>query len=239
VIGLGIATLTALGVTAAGYQTMAPTGQWFGRAFCRARRSSKEIALTFDDGPNDPHTLALLDVLAKHNVHATFFVIGKYVRQRPDIVREIVARGHIVGNHTFTHPLLTLEPARRIRDEIKNCRTAIEDAIGQHSNLFRPPWGGRRPGIFRIVRELGLEPVMWNITGYDWNPTSAEFIQRKVFPNIRGGDVVLLHDGGHKAFGTDRSKTVEVVDALLTRYKGLYEFTTIPEMMKIPARTTV
>jgi peptidoglycan/xylan/chitin deacetylase (PgdA/CDA1 family) len=181
----------------------------------------------------------LLDVLAKHNVHATFFVVGKYVRQRPDIVREIVARGHIVGNHTFTHPLLTLEPAMRIRDEITQCRAAIEDAIGQHSNLFRPPWGGRRPGIFRIVRELGLEPVMWNITGYDWNATSAGFIQGKVFPKIRGGDVVLLHDGGHKAFGTDRSKTVEVVDVLLTRYKSFYEFTTIPEMMKIPMRTTV
>lgn len=237
-LGLSIAALTAFGVTTAGYQTMAPTGQWYGRAFCRAPRGSKQIALTFDDGPNDPHTFKLLDVLDGHNVYATFFLIGKYVRLRPDIVREIVGRGHTVGNHTLTHPLLTLESPSRIRDEITQCRTAIEDAIGRHSNLFRPPWGGRRPATFRIARELGHEPVMWNITGYDWNAPSVEFIQRKVFPKIRGGDVILLHDGGHKAFGTDRSKTVEVVDTLLTRYKGLYEFATIPEMMKIPERTT-
>jgi peptidoglycan-N-acetylglucosamine deacetylase len=226
-----LAAAATVALVSAGYQTMAPTGQWFGRAFCRVGRGSKQIALTFDDGPNDPHTLKLLDVLAKHTVHATFFLIGKYVQQRPDIVREIAARGHVIGNHTFTHPLLTLETAARIRSELMQCHAAINDAIGEHSNLFRPPWGGRRPGTFRIVRELGFEPVMWNITGYDWNAPSVEFLEQKVFSKLRGGDVILLHDGRHKAFGADRSKTVELVDRLLTRYKDQYEFTTIPQMM--------
>lgn len=230
--GLAIAGATMVGATAVGYQSLAPTGQWFGRAFCRGRRGSKEIALTFDDGPNDPHTFHLLDVLAQHNAHATFFLIGRYVRQRPDIVAEIAKRGHVIGNHTFTHPLLTFQTASRIRNEITQCREAMHDVVGEHSNLFRPPWGARRPAVFRVVRELGLEPVMWNITGYDWKAPSPEYIEAKISPKIRGGDVILLHDGGHAAFGTDRSATVAAVDRLLTRYTAEgYQFVSIPKVM--------
>jgi peptidoglycan-N-acetylglucosamine deacetylase len=233
VLGLVSAGVAVAG--ALGYQSMAPTGQWFGRAFHGQPRGSKQIALTFDDGPNDPHTLKLLDVLAKHNARATFFLIGRYVHQRPDIVREIAQQGHVIGNHTFTHPLLIFQHGAGIRKEIQQCRDAITDAVGEHSNLFRPPWGGRRPAVFRVVRQLGLEPIMWNVTGYDWNPPSAEYIEKKVASRIRGGDVVLLHDGGHKAFGADRSKTVEVVDRLIARYKAkVHRFVTIPEMMRQP-----
>jgi peptidoglycan/xylan/chitin deacetylase (PgdA/CDA1 family) len=229
---LVLATTATAALLSAGYQSISPTGQWFGRAFCRARRGSKQIALTFDDGPNDPYTLKLLDVLSHHRVRATFFLIGRYVRERPDIVREVVERGHAIGNHTFSHPLLILESRKGIRDEIAQCRAAISDVVGEHSNLFRPPWGGRRPGTFRMVRELGLEPVMWNITGYDWNAPSAEFIEHGVGSKIRGGDVILLHDGGHAQFGSDRSRTVQAVDRLLTPYKDQYEFVTIPQMMR-------
>lgn len=221
-----------VGATAVGYQSLAPTGQWFGRAFCHGCRSSKQIALTFDDGPNDPHTLHLLDVLSRHDVHATFFLIGQYVRQRLDIAAEIARRGHAIGNHTFTHPLLMLQSRAGIRSEITRCREAIHDAVGEHSNLFRPPWGARRPAVFRVVRELGLEPVMWNITGYDWKAPSPEYIEAKISPKIRGGDVILLHDGGHAAFGTDRSATVAAVDRLLTRYTAEgHQFVSIPKMM--------
>src|SRR5438046_6120414 len=159
---LGLAIATGAAIVSAGYQSMAPTGQWFGKAFHGLPRGSKQIALTFDDGPNDPHTLSLLEILAKHNVRAMFFLIGRYVQQRPDIVREIAKQGHVIGNHTFTHPLLTLQSAARIREEIRDCGQAITDAVGEHSNLFRPPWGGRRPGVFNLVRALGLEPIMWN-----------------------------------------------------------------------------
>jgi peptidoglycan-N-acetylglucosamine deacetylase len=232
VLGLAIAAGTVVGATAAGYQSLAPTGQWFGRAFCKGRRGSKQIALTFDDGPNDPHTVHLLEVLSKHNVHATFFLIGRYVRQRPDLAREIGKRGHIIGNHTFSHPLLTFQSPESIRREITQCRDAIQDAVSEHSNLFRPPWGGRRPAVFRMARQLGLEPVMWNITGYDWKATSPEVIEQKVGPKIRGGDVILLHDGGHASFGTDRSATITATDRLITRFLAEgYEFVSIPKMM--------
>ena len=217
---------------AAGYHSMAPRSQWFGRAFCRLPRGTKQIALTFDDGPNDPHTSNLLDVLAKHNVPATFFMIGRYVRQRPDIALQVKDRGHVVANHTFTHPFLTLEPLAKITEELEQCRDALTGAVGEHSNLFRPPWGARRPAVLRRARQLGLEPVMWSVTGFDWDAPSAEYIEKKVTRQVCGGDVILLHDGGHKAFGTDRSYTVKAIESLLALYKAEgYEFVTIPSMM--------
>jgi len=229
---LVLAAAAGAALVSAGYQFMSPTGQWFGRAFSGARHGQKKIALTFDDGPNDPHTLNLLDVLARENVRATFFLIGRYVRQRPDIAAAIAKAGHEIGNHTFTHPLLIFEPSSHIRSEIMQCRDAIHEAVGEHSHLFRPPFGGRRPGVFSLVRSLGLEPIMWNVTGYDWNAPSADYIDQKVTRKVRGGDVVLLHDGWHSAFGADRAKTVTAVERLIVRYKTEgYEFVTIPDML--------
>ena len=226
------AVASAAAVTA-GYQSMAPTGQWYGRTFVGLARGTKQLALTYDDGPNDPHTLRLLDVLARHDVQATFFLIGRYVQQRPDIVRAIVNSGHIVGNHTFTHPLLTLKSAAEVHKELTDCRAAIQDAIGSHSNLFRPPFGGRRPAVLRIARHLGLEPIMWNVTGYDWNAPPSSVIERKVAKQMRGGDVILLHDGGHKQMGADRSQTVVATEHLISRYKSEgYEFVTIQHMLE-------
>ncbi len=228
-----VLSATAAAATAAGYQSMAPTGQWFGRTFTGLSRPSKQLALTYDDGPNDPHTLRLLEVLGRHNVHATFFLIGRFVRQRPDIVRELAKAGHVIGNHTFTHPLLIFKSSGQVRTQLKDCDSALTDAVGEHSNLFRPPFGGRRPAVLRIARQLGLEPIMWNVTGYDWNAPSVEHIERKVTGRVRGGDVILLHDGGHRAFGVDRSYTVEATDRLISRCKEQgYEFVTIADMRK-------
>src|ERR1700747_3279372 len=126
-VGVGGAALLG----AAGYQSMAPTAQWYGRTFIGGARGSKQIALTYDDGPNDPHTLRLLEVLAKHGAHATFFLIGRYVPQRPDIAREVAKAGHIIGTHTFTHPLLIFRSEAEIRRQISACRAALEDAIGE------------------------------------------------------------------------------------------------------------
>jgi peptidoglycan/xylan/chitin deacetylase (PgdA/CDA1 family) len=173
-----------------------------------------------------------LEVLAKHEVRATFFMVGGYVKERSDIVRAVARAGHVIGNHTFTHPLMIFKSSNEIRREVSDCRSALQDAIGEHSNLFRPPFGGRRPAVLRIARELGLEPVMWNVTGYDWNAPPAEVIERKVSSQIRGGNVILLHDGGHKQMGADRSQTVSATDHLITRYKNEgYEFVTIPNMI--------
>jgi peptidoglycan-N-acetylglucosamine deacetylase len=237
-LGAALAGGSVVAAVTAGYQSMAPTGQWYGRTFAglrdmRSPDARRLIAVTYDDGPNDPHTLRLLEVLARHEVKATFFLIGRYARQRPDLVREVVRAGHIVGNHTLTHPLLIFKSAAEVRQQLLDCRAAIEDVVGEHSNLFRPPFGGRRPAVLRIARELGLEPVMWNVTGYDWNAPPAEEIEKKVAKQMRGGDVILLHDGGHKEMGADRSQTVIATDHLIARYKSEgREFVTIPAMME-------
>ena len=226
--------------TAAGYQSMAPTGQWYGRTLVSGAHGSKQIALTYDDGPNDPHTLRLLDVLVKHNVKAAFFMIGRFVRERPDIARAVAAAGHVIGNHTFTHPLLIFESAAQTRTQLLDCRAALTDTVGEHSNLFRPPFGGRRPATLRVARDLGMQTVMWNVTGYDWNAPPASEIEKKVARQMRGGDVILLHDGGHKAMGADRAQTVIVTDNLIQRYKDQgHEFVTVEEMGSVSRKPSV
>ncbi len=226
-----IGLTAAAAATAAGYQSMAPTGQWFGRTIASGAKGTKQVALTYDDGPNDPHTLRLLEVLAKHNVRATFFMIGRYVQQRSDIARAVSQAGHVIGNHTFTHPLLTFKSPAQTRAELVDCRKALTDAIGTHSNLFRPPFGGRRPATLRVARDLGFEAVMWNVTGYDWNAPPAATIEKKVERQMRGGDVILLHDGSHRGMGADRAQTVIATENLIQHYKDRgYEFVTIDSL---------
>jgi peptidoglycan/xylan/chitin deacetylase (PgdA/CDA1 family) len=227
-----IGLTAAAAVSAAGYQTMSPTGQWYGRTFVGGLRGSKQIALTYDDGPNDPHTLKLLEVLAKHNVRATFFMIGRYVRQRPDIARAVAQAGHLIGNHTFTHPRLIFQSKAQTRIQLADCHQALEDAIGSHSKLFRPPFGGRRPATLRVAGELGLQTVMWNVSSHDWSAASAAVIEKKVAGQMRGGDVILLHDGGYRALGADRAQTVIATENLIRRYKDEQrEFVTVEEML--------
>ncbi len=230
-----VPVLGALGLTAvvsAGYQSMAPTGQWYGRTFIGLASGSRKLALTYDDGPNDPHTLRLLEVLARHEVRATFFLIGQYAQKRPDIAREIMQAGHEIGNHTFSHRNLIFLSNGQTEVELQQCQRALSDATGTLPKFFRPPFGGRRPGTLQIVRRLGLEPVMWNVTGYDWRGKQSEYVVQRVRGKVRGGDVILLHDGSHASFGADRSQTVIATDRLISQYKAEgFEFATVPEMM--------
>src|ERR1041385_117824 len=127
-----ITLASAAAASYAGYATMAPTSQLYGRTLTHGS-DPRQMALTFDDGPNDPHTMHLLDMLAKHNARATFFLIGKYVRQRPEVARAILAAGHEIGNHTDSHPNLVLVSAKRLRQELADCGKALEDALGGRS----------------------------------------------------------------------------------------------------------
>jgi peptidoglycan/xylan/chitin deacetylase (PgdA/CDA1 family) len=221
------------GLVVAGYNTMAPRSQLYGRTFVGGAPGSRELALTFDDGPNDPFTFDLLEVLAKHEVKATFFMVGRYVKQRPEIAAAVAREGHVIGNHTFTHPNLIFRTPAQVRSEIAGCEKALGDAVEKnHSPLFRPPWGARTPLVLRTVRQLGMTPVLWSVTGYDWSATSAADIKHEVTRQVQGGDVVLLHDGGHKHMGVDRSHTVQAVDDLLHSYKEEgYAFRTVSEMI--------
>jgi peptidoglycan/xylan/chitin deacetylase (PgdA/CDA1 family) len=218
-------SLVAAGAASyAGYATMAPTSQLYGRTVTHGSDPG-QMALTFDDGPNDLHTMHLLDVLAQHNAKATFFLIGRYVRQRPEIARAVLAAGHEIGNHTYSHPNLVLVSARRLRQELDDCRKALEDALGTKATLFRPPFGGRRPSVLRTARSMGLSPIMWSVAGNDWNAKSPGAVVDKVVRQVDSrrrmqAEIVLLHDGGHLDFGADRSHTVEAARLLLERYDG-------------------
>ncbi len=230
---------TIVGAAAAasylGYATMAPGAQLYGRTLTHGSDPG-QIALTYDDGPNDPHTQHLLDVLARYEAKATFFLIGRYVKQRPDIARAIHAGGHAIGNHTYTHPNLVLVSAAKLKQELSDCRKALEDAIGAPAPLFRPPFGGRRPNVLRTVRAMGMEPVMWSVTAFDWSARSSEFIVDKVVKEVerrRGkqSEIVLLHDGGHLGFGADRGFTVEATKVLLSKYADK-KFVAIPDLTR-------
>lgn len=219
-----IAVAAAAGVAGYTYAAMAPGSQLFGRTIV-AGRDPSEFALTFDDGPNDGHTQRLLDVLAAHDVRATFFLIGKYARQRPGLVRAIHTAGHRVGNHTMSHPWLLATSPRRVREELAGCNAALEDALGQPVRLMRPPHGARRPDVLRAARDLGLTPVLWNAMGFDWRTGAtaaqiAEHLERGIARNRqRGhGSNLLLHDGGHLALGADRSQSVEAARLVLERH---------------------
>ena len=234
---LAFSTLLASAAGYAGYASMAPGAQLYGRTLTHGSDPS-QIALTYDDGPNDPHTLRLLDVLAEYEAKATFFLIGRYVRQRPDIVRAIREAGHAIGNHTYSHPNLIFVSGARLSRELEDCHKAIQDAVGDYQPLFRPPFGGRRPNVLRTARRMGLEPVMWSVTAYDWSATSSGTIVnhavRQMKPREgRQGEIVLLHDGGHLQFGADRSHTVEATRRLLEKYSPAgRQFVSIPDLSR-------
>lgn len=220
----------------AGYASMAPGAQLYGRTVTHGDDPG-QMALTYDDGPNDPHTLRLLELLAKHNARATFFLIGRYVRQRPDIARAIQAAGHEIGNHTFTHPNLIFLSARKLRQELDDCNKALEDALGAKPRLFRPPFGGRRPNVLRTARALGMTPIMWSVTGFDWSAKSPQYVIGKVTRQVdsrkgKQGEIILLHDGGHLAFGADRSHTVAATQRFLEMYAGK-EFVSVSKLKGI------
>jgi peptidoglycan/xylan/chitin deacetylase (PgdA/CDA1 family) len=224
-IATAAATLTTAGLLAAGctYAALSPQSQIFGKVLI-AGRDTNEIALTYDDGPNDIVTERLLDVLAHHNVRATFFLIGRFVRQRPEIVRAIAASGHLIGNHTMTHPWLAWQSTARIHQEITGCNAVLEDTLGIPIRYFRAPHGARRPAVLRIARSLGLTPVQWNIIPGDWMPTTAEKIASRTARGITRnqqhnlGSNVVLHDGGQAGLGQPRLPTVEATKLLLHKY---------------------
>jgi peptidoglycan/xylan/chitin deacetylase (PgdA/CDA1 family) len=233
-IGYIAGAVAAGAATFAGAHTMIPWSQLYGKNFNGIPEGQKILALSYDDGPNDPWTMKLLEVLDKHQVPATFFMVGQHVRARPEIARAVARAGHAVGNHCFTHPNLIFAGNAKLRQELEETSRAIEDATGERPFLFRPPFGGRRPGTFKVVEELKMFPVMWRVTCFDWSAKSHTEILKHARRQIAGGEVVLLHDGGHLRMGEDRSHTVRATDELIGEYKDRgFLFTTVPEMMQM------
>jgi peptidoglycan/xylan/chitin deacetylase (PgdA/CDA1 family) len=222
------AVAAASGVFAWG--AVAPESQLFGRT-TRRTGDSATMALTFDDGPNPTVTPALLDLLDRHGVRATFFVIGEFVRAVPALAREISARGHVLGNHTQTHPRLAFCSLSRTTRELDQCADAIEAATGKKPDWMRPPFGLRSPILDGIARKRGSAGVvMWSASARDWKPQRAQSVIERL-RRARGGDIVLLHDGDHRVLQGDRRHTLEAVAHWLPRWKDAgIRFVTLDEL---------
>ena len=230
--GAGAAGLLGLAAGGYAYAALWPASTLFGHALT-ARRRPGELALTFDDGPNPAWTPQLLDVLASHAVHATFFLVGRYAQAEPALVERIVAAGHVVGNHSWSHPNLAITAAARVRLELAQTCDTLEQITGKRVDWFRPPFGARRPAVLKIARALGMTPVLWNAMTSDWSEPSADRIAQRLMAKIdhqqRNGWAanIVLHDGGHLALGANRGPSVAAAGQLLARYESTHRFVTL------------
>jgi peptidoglycan-N-acetylglucosamine deacetylase len=216
------AWLAAGGVCAASgvfaWGAVAPSAQLFGPTLRRLDDPSA-IAITFDDGPNPTVTPQILDLFDRHTAKATFFLIGQHVRACPALAKEIAARGHALGNHTETHPALTFLTPPQIAEQLNRCDDAIAQATGAKPSWMRPPFGYRSPWLAGMVRRRGGAGVaMWSKAARDWRlQQPAAVIER--LRRVRGGDILLLHDGDHRVLEGNRLHVLQALEHWLPRWK--------------------
>jgi peptidoglycan/xylan/chitin deacetylase (PgdA/CDA1 family) len=189
-----------------------------GRCVVRGADDSDAVALTFDDGPNPPHTNRVLDVLQRYGVPATFFCVGLHASAHREELARMAAAGHRVANHTWSHPFLPDLSPRELAVQLERTDEAVAAGAGEQGRrLFRPPYGSRTPEILTWIgqHDAAGDVVLWDVDAGDWALPGADAISRAVLEQARGGSIVLLHDGGG-----DRSQTVEALPAII---EGLLE----------------
>ncbi|MEY4299264.1 MAG: hypothetical protein RIR25_500 [Verrucomicrobiota bacterium] len=153
------------------------------------------LALTFDDGPSAELTPKLLDLLKKEGIRATFFVIGSNVQAHPDIARRIVAEGHEIANHSWSHPQLPRLGAERLEQEIKNTTDIIEQTTGHRVTMMRPPYGAINERVKNaIIKTHGLDLLMWSVDPRDWTRPGPEAVERRLLAGAAPGAIMLCHD---------------------------------------------
>ncbi|GAA3154625.1 polysaccharide deacetylase family protein [Streptomyces echinatus] len=166
----------------------------------------RRMMLTFDDGPNPDYTPHILDTLARYDVRAMFFVCGECVADNRELLARMAEEGHVVGNHTWTHPLLTTLRRKEIRSEMERTSDIIEDTYGERPQWFRAPYGAWNRAAFQLGAEMGMEPMAWTVDTTDWMEPGTGTIIDQVEDGAAPGVVVLSHDAGG-----DRSQTVRAI----------------------------
>ncbi len=230
------------GVTA--YAAVYPRAQLFGHSICRTD-TPRKLAITFDDGPNPAITPRLLDLLDRYSAKASFFVVGRFARQCPELVKETYARGHVIGNHTESHPNLIFVGPQETRIELHRCTEAIQIATSEAPRFFRPPFGFRSPWLGQIVQGQSMHMVMWTLIPGDWIMKPVDWLTRRMQPiatNAQrlvkppsaaasvsgGGDILCLHDGDYAQQNGDRNHTLAALEYWLPRWRDLgLEFVTM------------
>jgi peptidoglycan/xylan/chitin deacetylase (PgdA/CDA1 family) len=165
------------------------------KAFCNnPLETEKKIALTFDDGPS-VFTLEILALLKKYQVKATFFCIGKNIEAHPEIIEQIIAEGHLVGNHSYHHSaFFDFYTAKKITEEIQKTDVILKKFTSKKINFFRPPYGVTTPSIRRALQRTGHKVIGWNIRSLDGGTTNQNLIYNRIIKRISPGGIVLLHD---------------------------------------------
>ena len=204
------------------------------RLIYRVETNEKIIAITFDDGPHPIYTPEILDILDKYGIKGTFFMIGSQMDKYPDIVRDVIKRGNVLGNHTYHHPAdLKNKQESEVMAELKQWDQTMETISGQKTTLFRPPRGFIAGKILTAAENNGASTIMWTICADNRNASTPELMCKRVENNINPGGIILLHDGISKSRWMDVKATELIIESLSA--KG-YQFVTIPELIAMGSK---
>ncbi|GGA32855.1 hypothetical protein GCM10007416_01880 [Kroppenstedtia guangzhouensis] len=191
----------------------------------------KQVALTFDDGPDRTYTPRVLDILKREQIPATFFVVGKEVNRNGEVAQRIVSEGHVIANHTWSHLYLPGLPDKRVQGELNRTVQAVQQATGKKMSLMRPPYGAVKGKEERITH-TGHRIINWDVDTRDWKPgRTSQQILSAVKKHTVPGSIVLMHSGGG-----NRSATVQALPEIIHYLKQQgYEFVTVDQMLDVPA----
>ena len=196
---------------------------------CRSvKTESMKIALTFDDGPHPHLTGQILDILEQYGVRATFFMIGQNVENYPDAAREVIRRGHEVGNHTFSHTALAKLSESDVREELERCEDALDRHCDYSPRLFRPPQGLLSEAIDSCARQGAYRLILWSLDTRDWEIKAPDHIVSSVLSRVQSGDIILMHDYVGVNSGTPQALAI-LLPALLERG---FEPVTVSELLE-------
>jgi peptidoglycan/xylan/chitin deacetylase (PgdA/CDA1 family) len=231
-----------LSLVAYGY--FIPASPVFGKVYYKGSPAENIVALTFDDGPNDPYTSQILDILDSYNIKATFFVIGRNVELYPETARRIVAEGHILGNHSYSHNANHALTEYGFRD-LQLAQEVIFNITGVSPHLYRPPHGKKSPWELYDVKKEGLIEVTWSVSANDqhvvayFGEPSPETFAKEIVHETHPGEIILLHDGYGTLHGTvksDKDITVKALPLIIEQLQAKgYRLVTVPELLDKPA----
>lgn len=194
--GLAALAVLALSHALVLYPTLRPNVQWLGPVITRFAPAEKEVWLTVDDGPTED-TKAVLDLFDSRGVRATFFVKGMLAERRPEMIQEILRRGHTVANHSYSHPSATFWclPPARIGQQVSRCNDVLRNITGTAPTLFRAPVGTKNPAVHPALDRMGMTLIGWSARAFDTKTNDPARVVRRIMPDITPGAIILLHQG--------------------------------------------